>query len=80
MVAKIAINGFGRIGRCFLRAAMADKEFREGVISVGESARITEFANKSRMEFETAKREFFNWYMQLETLVGVRMDTLLRKQ
>jgi glyceraldehyde-3-phosphate dehydrogenase type I len=27
MVAKIAINGFGRIGRCFLRAAMADKEF-----------------------------------------------------
>ena len=27
MVAKIAINGFGRIGRCFLRAAMADKKF-----------------------------------------------------
>ena len=27
VVAKIAINGFGRIGRCFLRAAMADKEF-----------------------------------------------------
>ena len=27
MVARIAINGFGRIGRCFLRAAMADKEF-----------------------------------------------------
>jgi len=25
--AKIAINGFGRIGRCFLRAATADKEF-----------------------------------------------------
>lgn len=27
MVARIAINGFGRIGRCFLRAAMSDKEF-----------------------------------------------------
>lgn len=27
VVTKIAINGFGRIGRCFLRAAMADKEF-----------------------------------------------------
>ncbi len=27
MVANIAINGFGRIGRCFLRAAMAQKEF-----------------------------------------------------
>ncbi len=27
MVTKVAINGFGRIGRCFLRAAMADKEF-----------------------------------------------------
>lgn len=27
MVTKIAINGFGRIGRCFLRAATADKEF-----------------------------------------------------
>ena len=27
MVTNIAINGFGRIGRCFLRAAMADREF-----------------------------------------------------
>src|SRR5574341_1149906 len=27
MIANIAINGFGRIGRCFVRAAMADKEF-----------------------------------------------------
>ena len=27
MIANIAINGFGRIGRCFLRAAMAQKEF-----------------------------------------------------
>ena len=27
VVAKIAINGFGRIGRCFLRSAMTDKEF-----------------------------------------------------
>jgi glyceraldehyde 3-phosphate dehydrogenase len=26
-MANIAINGFGRIGRCFLRAAMSDKEF-----------------------------------------------------
>ena len=28
MTANIAINGFGRIGRCFLRAAMKDKEFQ----------------------------------------------------
>ncbi|OIO23536.1 type I glyceraldehyde-3-phosphate dehydrogenase [Candidatus Micrarchaeota archaeon CG1_02_51_15] len=27
MVAKIAVNGFGRIGRAFLRATLADKEF-----------------------------------------------------
>jgi glyceraldehyde 3-phosphate dehydrogenase len=27
MIANIAINGFGRIGRCFLRAAMNQKEF-----------------------------------------------------
>lgn len=27
VIARIAINGFGRIGRCFLRAAMADKNF-----------------------------------------------------
>lgn len=27
MVRNLAINGFGRIGRCFLRAVMADKEF-----------------------------------------------------
>jgi glyceraldehyde 3-phosphate dehydrogenase len=29
MIANIAINGFGRIGRCFLRAAMAENEFRK---------------------------------------------------
>jgi len=28
MTANIAINGFGRIGRCFLRAAMKDNEFQ----------------------------------------------------
>lgn len=27
MVANIAINGFGRIGRCFVKAALADREF-----------------------------------------------------
>jgi len=27
MVVKIAINGFGRIGRCFLRAALDEKDF-----------------------------------------------------
>ncbi|MDQ5868333.1 MAG: type I glyceraldehyde-3-phosphate dehydrogenase [Thermoproteota archaeon] len=27
MVANLAINGFGRIGRCFVRAALADREF-----------------------------------------------------
>lgn len=58
--------------------AMAEKEFSEGVIPIGESARITEFAAKAKMDFETAKREFFVWYMQLETLVGVRLDTLVR--
>jgi outer membrane protein TolC len=58
--------------------AMADKEFSEGVIPIGESARITEFAAKAKMDFEIAKREFFLWYMQLETLLGVRMDTLIR--
>jgi glyceraldehyde 3-phosphate dehydrogenase len=26
---RLAINGFGRIGRCFLRSAIKDKEFRE---------------------------------------------------
>jgi outer membrane protein TolC len=60
--------------------AMADKEFSEGVIGIGESARITEFASKAKIEFETAKREFFNWYMQLETLLGVRLDSLVRKK
>ena len=27
MKTKVGINGFGRIGRCFLRVAMQDKEF-----------------------------------------------------
>jgi outer membrane protein TolC len=58
--------------------AMADKEFSEGVSPISESARITEFAAKAKLDFEIAKREFFLWYMQLETLLGVRLDTLIR--
>jgi glyceraldehyde 3-phosphate dehydrogenase len=29
MATNIAINGLGTIGRCFLRAALKDREFRE---------------------------------------------------
>jgi outer membrane protein TolC len=60
--------------------ALADKEFAEGAIALGESSRITEFASKAKLDFETAKREFFLWYMQLETLIGVRLDTLVRQK
>ena len=28
---KLAINGFGRIGRCFLRASLKDPEFMNSV-------------------------------------------------
>jgi glyceraldehyde 3-phosphate dehydrogenase len=38
MVRNVAINGFGRIGRCFLRAALADKEFGSvaGVVAIND--------------------------------------------
>src|SRR3989337_1866597 len=28
MISNLAINGFGRIGRCFVKASLADKEFQ----------------------------------------------------
>ena len=28
MISNLAINGFGRIGRCFVKAFLADKEFQ----------------------------------------------------
>lgn len=31
MKTKLGINGFGRIGRCFVRAALQDKEFMDMV-------------------------------------------------
>lgn len=62
-----------------LHLQMAEQEFKEGTISVADFSRVTEFANKSQIDFEIAKREFFSWYQQLERLIGVRMDTLVRK-
>ena len=29
MISNLAINGFGRIGRCFVKRSLADKEFQE---------------------------------------------------
>lgn len=41
MIARIAINGFGRIGRCFVRAAMADKNFGD----IGEIVAINDLTD-----------------------------------
>lgn len=61
-----------------LHLQMAEKEFQEAAIPVADFSRITEFATKAQIDFEVSKREFFSWYQQLERLIGVRMDTLVR--
>ena len=62
-----------------LHLQMADREFKEGTIPVADFSRITEFATKAQIDFEISKREFFSWYQQLEKLIGVRLDTLVRR-
>ena len=52
--------------------------FQRGDADITEWSRISEIEKKSRLDFEFARREYFNSYYQFEKLLGVDLDTLVR--
>lgn len=54
--------------------AMAEKEFQNGVIPVGEYSRISEIANRAADDFETARINFITSYLILEEIVGIKFN------
>ena len=59
---------------------MADKQFAQGDITIADYTSVTAIASKAEQDYEIAKRDFYNNYQQLEKLLGVRLDTLVRKR
>jgi outer membrane protein TolC len=53
---------------------MAEKEFQNGVIPVGEYARISEIVSKAESDLETAKAEFSTAYMVMEEISGMKFN------
>jgi glyceraldehyde 3-phosphate dehydrogenase len=47
MKIRLAINGFGRIGRCFVKAALKDKEFKDiiDIVAVNDLTDATTLAH-----------------------------------
>lgn len=59
---------------------MANQQFKQGDISIGEYTSVMGIATKAESDYEIAKSNFYTWYEQLEQLLGVRLDQLTRKQ
>ncbi len=62
-----------------IQMAQAEKQFKNGDIPITEYVRLYEFSQKSELDFEFWRKEFFNAYYQFELFVGVKMDQLLKK-
>lgn len=54
--------------------AMAEKEFQNGVIPVGEYSRISEIVSRADDDFETARINFITSYLILEEIVGIKFN------
>ncbi|HWB64160.1 MAG TPA: TolC family protein [Chitinophagales bacterium] len=54
---------------------MAEKEFTEGSLEIGELSRVTEIYTKAQVDYELAVNDLKNYYMQLEQLVGVPLSS-----
>lgn len=59
---------------------MAEKQFAQGDISIAEYSSVAAIATKAESDYEISRRDFYTYYQQLEKLLGVRLDTLVRKR
>ncbi len=60
--------------------SIAEKQFRDGIIEVGELSRLKTFDVNARADYEEAKRQFSTYYHQFEILIGVPFSQLTLKQ
>lgn len=59
-----------------LQMALAEKEFLNGQISLYELARLNEMNRRAVTDFEQARNEFYNAYMILQELVGIKFNVI----
>jgi len=59
--------------------SVAQKQFKDGIIDISELSRIKTFEVNARADYEEAKREFSISYFQIESLIGVSIQQLMRK-
>lgn len=57
---------------------MAEKQFAQGDISIADYTSVTAIATKAESDYEISKRDFFNYYQQLEKMLGTRLDKLVK--
>jgi len=55
---------------------MAEKEFQNGVIPIGEYSRISEIINRAESDFETSRIEFITSYLILEEIIGFKFNLI----
>ncbi len=60
-----------------INGAMAEKEFQNGVIAIGEYTRISEIVSRAESDFETARADFMTSYMILEEIIGYKLNLTL---
>jgi outer membrane protein TolC len=53
---------------------MAENEFHNGVIPVGEYTRISEIVSRAEADFETARADFITSFMILEEIIGYKLN------
>lgn len=56
-----------------INVQMMEKEFQNGVISLGEYTRLSEIASRAEADLETSRSEFITAYMILEELIGYKL-------
>jgi hypothetical protein len=54
---------------------MAEKEFSEGSVEIGELSRVVEIYTKAQVDYELVINDLKNYYMELEQLVGVPLSS-----
>jgi len=59
-----------------LQMAMAEKEFLNGQLSLYDLARLNEMNRKAVTDFEDSRNEFYNAYMILQEIVGIKFNVI----
>jgi outer membrane protein TolC len=59
---------------------IAQQQFKDGLIDIAELSRLKSIEVNARADYEEAKREFATLYFQLESMVGVPFQQLIRQK